>query len=65
MAVNPDLILWRSVLLHGLHDEAKGRDATWIGSADFHTVCALAGVEAEAVMRAYAPERFTRLGRAA
>jgi len=63
MAQNPDLHLWRAVLVAGLHDAAKGatpQDATWIGSHDFHTVCALAQVEPQAVMRAYRPERFER-----
>jgi len=63
--VNPDLHLWRSVLIYGLHDAAKHGDKRWIGSADFRTVCALAGVEPEAVLRAYAPERFMRIGKAA
>ena len=58
--VNPDLHLWRAVLVHGLHDHAHGRDPAWIGSRDFHTVCALAQVEPQAVLRAYAPERFRR-----
>ena len=65
VAINPDVHMWRSVLLHGLHDAAKGTDAGWIGSAGFRTVCALAGVEPKAVLRAYAPERFMRLGKVA
>ena len=63
MAVNPDLHLWRAVLVAGLHDAAKGatpQDAAWIGSRDFHMVCALAQVEPEAVLRAYCPARFER-----
>lgn len=63
--VNADLHLWRAVLVLALHDAATGRDIGWIGSHDFRKVCALAGVEAEAVLRAYQPERFTRLGKVA
>lgn len=62
MAVNPDLHLWRAVLVSGLHDAAKAQtpqDAAWIGSPDFVQVCALAQVEPQAVLRAYAPDRFT------
>ena len=68
MAVNPDLHLWRAVLVAGLHDAAKGatpQDAAWIGSRDFVAVCHLAQVDPQAVLRAYRPERFQRLGKAA
>lgn len=65
MAVNADLHLWRAVLVHGLHDVARGKDDGWIGSTDFRTVCTLADVEAEAVLRAYVPERFERIGKVA
>ena len=63
MAVNADLHLWRAVLVLGLHDAAKGappQDAAWIGSTDFHMVCALAQVEPDAVLRSFAPGRFER-----
>ena len=60
MAVNPDLHLWRAVLVAGLHDAAKGDDPGWIGSRDFVQVCHLAQVEPQAVLRAYRPERFQR-----
>ena len=60
MAVNPDLALWRAVLVAGLHDAAKGHDPGWIGSSDFVAVCDLAQVEPEAVLRCYRPERFER-----
>ncbi len=56
MAQNPDLMLWRAVLFAGLHDAAKGKepkDQAWLGSRDFVTVCHLADVEPEAVLRAY------------
>ena len=65
MAVNPDLHLWRSVLIMGLHDAAKGREADWIGSPDFAHVCHLAQVDPQAVLRAYRPERFERFRQAA
>lgn len=60
---DPNLHLWRAVLALGLNDAAKGatpQDVAWIGSRDFRLVCYLAGVEADAVLRAYAPERFMR-----
>lgn len=56
MAQNPDLHLWRSVLVAGLRDEARGDHKKWIGSRDFATVCNLAGLDPDAVMRAYRPE---------
>ena len=58
--IDPDLHLWRSVLIMGLNDAAKGRKAAWIGSADFAHVCYLAQVDPQAVLRAYRPERFER-----
>lgn len=58
--INPDLTLWRAVLVAGLHDAAKGREASWIGSRDFVKVCHLAQVDPQAVMRAHWPERFDR-----
>ena len=60
MAQNPDLHLWRAVLVAGLHDAAKGIDAAWLRSRDFVQVCHLAQVDPEAVLRAYGPERFER-----
>ena len=65
MAQNPDLHLWRAVLVAGLHDAAKGIDAAWLRSRDFVQVCHLAQVEPQAVLRAYSPERFQRLGKVA
>ena len=61
----PDLHLWRAVLVMGLHDHAKGRDTGWLGSRDFAQVCYLAGVDPQAVLRAYRPERFQRFRQAA
>jgi hypothetical protein len=57
--------VWGAVLLYGLHDAARGRDTDWIGSPDFETVCSLAGVDPDAVICAYQPERFMRMTRAA
>ncbi len=57
--------VWGAVLLYALHDAANGVDAGWIGSPDFHTVCSLAGVDPDAVIDAYQPERFMRMRRAA
>ena len=68
MAVNPDLALWRAVLVAGLHDAAKGaapQDQAWIGSRDFVAVCDLAQVEPQAVLRAYRPDRFARMPKVA
>jgi len=50
MAVNPDLVLWRTVLAVALRE---GDAAEWISTKDAAMVCALAQVEHEAVMRAY------------
>ena len=63
--INADLHLWRAVLVYGLHDHAHGRDQRWIGSKDFYTVCALAQVEPQAVLRSYRRERSVRLGKVA
>ena len=51
MAQNPDLHLWRAVLVAGLTDAAKGHDPGWIGSRDFVLVCHLAQVDPQAVLR--------------
>jgi hypothetical protein len=50
MAVNPDLVLWRTVLAVALREDDA---AEWIITKDAAMVCALAQVEHEAVMRAY------------
>ena len=63
--LNPDLHLWRSVLIMGLHDAAKGREADWIGSPDFRHVCYLAQVDPQAVLRAYRLDRFEKWSRVA
>jgi hypothetical protein len=68
MAQNPELALWRAVLVAGLHDAAKGdkpQDAAWLRSRDFVQVCHLAQVEPQAVLRAYRPDRFARLPKVA
>lgn len=64
MAVSSDLILWRAVLLIGLHDAAAGRDTAWLGSDDFAMVCDLAGLDPQTVLRCYQPERLVVLPRA-
>lgn len=59
--VNPDLALWRAVLVAGLQDAAKGhdpKDVAWLRSDDFVVVCSLAAVEPNAVLRAFDVERF-------
>jgi len=57
--------IWGADFLCGWHDTANGVDPGWIGSEDFHTVCRLAGVDADAVIDAHQPERFMRMRRAA
>lgn len=64
MAQSAELHLWRAVLALGLRDAARPvtpGDAAWLRTADFRTVCALAGMDPEAVRRSLArhPERFT------
>ncbi len=61
MTRTPEARLWHAVLAHGLHDVAKGRDAGWLGSRDFAIVCALAGLDPEAVRGSFDPERFRAL----
>ncbi|MET4127163.1 hypothetical protein ACSSV6_000570 [Roseovarius sp. MBR-38] len=53
--------LWHAILAHGLHDAARGVDVAWLGSRDFFTVCALAGMDPQAVLSRFEPERFRRL----
>jgi hypothetical protein len=50
--VLPDLDLWGAVLVVGLRDAMNGRDEAWLGSPDFETVCILAQVDPQAVLRA-------------
>lgn len=50
MAQNPELHLWRAVLLVGL----RAADADlWVRTRDFQTVCALALVDPQAVRDAW------------
>ena len=65
MTRSPEARLWHAILAHGLSDAAHGRDTAWIGSRDFEEVCALAGLDPEAVMTRFDPERFRRLIKAA
>jgi hypothetical protein len=58
MSDSPDRRLWCAVLGAALHDAARGKDSGWIGSRDFHMVCALAGIEADAVAERFDPERY-------
>lgn len=63
--VTPDARLWQAVLGAALHDAAQGKDAGWIGSGDFHMVCALAGLDPEAVQGRFNPETYVKASRAA
>jgi hypothetical protein len=65
MTRTPEARLWHAVLAHALHDVARGEDTGWIGSTDFAVVCALAGLDPQAVAERFDPERFRRLMRAA
>ncbi|MDZ7709235.1 MAG: hypothetical protein U5K36_03410 [Roseovarius sp.] len=65
MTRDPEARLWHAILAHALHDVALGKDAAWIGSRDFHEVCNLAGLDADAVAERFDPERFRRLIKAA
>ena len=68
MAQNPDLHLWRAVLVAGLDDAAKAKtpqDVAWLRSRDFVAVCHLAQVDPAAVLRSYRPERFLTAKKAA
>lgn len=62
---DPDARLWHAVLAHALHDAARGRDVDWLTSRDFRIVCYLAGMDPEAVLTRFDPERFRALIRAA
>ncbi|MCC5992488.1 MAG: hypothetical protein JJT99_08180 [Rhodobacteraceae bacterium] len=50
MAQNPELHLWRAVLALALRDDDAAR---WIRTQDAATVCALAGLDHDAVVRAF------------
>jgi len=58
---SPEARLWQAILAHALHDVAKGRDTSWLGSPDFEAVCALAGLDPEAVLSSFDPDRFRAL----
>jgi len=61
MAQDPELHLWRKVLAEALHDD----DALeWLASDDGETVCSLASVDRDAVLRAF-DTGVTRLRRRA
>lgn len=63
MAVNPEIHLWRAVLLVGLNDAATGRDDLWIGGTDFRLICDLADMDPGAVLSAFDRDRLKRLPR--
>ncbi|MBC7155629.1 MAG: hypothetical protein H5U19_13675 [Rhodobacteraceae bacterium] len=65
MTRSPEARLWHAILAHSLHDVARGKDTSWLGSRDFAVVCTLAGLDPEAVAERFDPERFRRLMRAA
>lgn len=48
MAENPELALWRKVPADALRDDDAAR---WIETQDAATVCALAGLDRDAVVR--------------
>ena len=58
---NPELALWRAVLVAGLHNPANGVEPDaieWLGSDDFNHVCQLTGVDPAGVLRGNLPEKF-------
>ncbi len=61
MTRTPEARLWHAILAHALHDVAKGRDTGWLGSPDFEAVCTLAGLDPQAVLSRFDPERFRAL----
>ena len=68
MAQNPELHLWRAVVVASLMDAARQtepKDAAWICSRDFVLVCHLAQVDPQAVLRSYWQERFRIRAKAA
>jgi len=65
MSDSPDRHLWCAVLAAALHDAAKGRDVAYLDTPDFQVVCALAGIEAEAVAERLDPEAHMKGSRAA
>jgi hypothetical protein len=65
MTHTPEARLWCAILAHALHDAAKGDDPGWLGSRDFHMVCALAGLDPGAVLTRFEPDRFRALINAA
>ena len=65
MSRDAEARLWHAILAHALHDAATGKDPAWLGSRDFHEVCALAGLDPEVVETRFDAERFRTLIRAA
>jgi len=65
MTDTPEARLWQVIAAQALQDAAQGKDAAWIGSRDFATVCTLAGLDPAAVEARFDPERFRALSRAA
>ena len=60
---NPELHLWRAVLVAALDDAARAKtpaDAAWITSRDFAMVCHLAQVDPAAVRRSFATRPMHR-----
>jgi hypothetical protein len=53
--------LWATVLEYGLADAQHQGDTGWLGTRDFRTVCALAGLDPEAVIEAFRAGRFAAL----
>ena len=65
LMLNPEMHLWRAVLVAGLTDAARGVDSAWIRSRDFVLVCHLAQVDPQAVLRSYQPDRFAKMPKVA
>ena len=60
MAMHPCTKLWQAVLEVALSDAMHRGDEAWIGTRDFRTVCALAGLDPEAVADRFRAGRTAR-----
>ena len=66
--MTPERLLWQTVLINGLIDTTGRRISiepchadqarAWIGTRDFHTVCALAGMDGHFVLDSYRSGRL-------
>ena len=55
-----ELHLWRTVLVLGLLDTARGEDPDWLQTKDFEFVCELANMNPDRVRAVFTVERFSK-----